>query len=141
MVVKYADNILKNFANALSVILTVIGAAPLFGQYPSPWFIVGAAAVTLSVYMYSQSSLAVRRRRPSLSLHCFGRGTSLFWARSGCAVGRPTPGSLMGSAYPASATVVLLSAWRFVVHHMSRVWASKPQASQDPSLARAPAGL
>ena len=75
MVVKYADNILKNFANALSVILTVIGAAPLFGQYPSPWFIVGAAAVTLSVYMYSQSSLAVRRRRLSLSLHCFGGGT------------------------------------------------------------------
>lgn len=59
MVVKYADNILKNFANALSVILTVIGAAPLFGQYPSPWFIVGAAAVTLSVYMYSQAALPV----------------------------------------------------------------------------------
>ena len=34
MVVKYADNILKNFANALSVIFTVIGAMPLFGQYP-----------------------------------------------------------------------------------------------------------
>ena len=32
MVVKYADNILKNFANALSVILTVLGAIPLFGQ-------------------------------------------------------------------------------------------------------------
>lgn len=36
MVVKYADNILKNFANALSVIFTVLGAMPLFGQYPSP---------------------------------------------------------------------------------------------------------
>lgn len=63
MVVKYADNILKNFANALSVILTVIGAAPLFGQYPSPWFIVGAAAVMLSVYMYSQANMAARASR------------------------------------------------------------------------------
>jgi UDP-sugar transporter A1/2/3 len=43
MVVKYADNILKNFANALSVICTVICAIPLFGQYPSPWSILGEA--------------------------------------------------------------------------------------------------
>ena len=72
MVVKYADNILKNFANALSVILTVVGAAPLFGQYPSPWFIVGAAAVTLSVYMYSQASLAVRWGALAYSLGVLG---------------------------------------------------------------------
>ncbi|KAK9916031.1 hypothetical protein WJX75_007578 [Coccomyxa subellipsoidea] len=56
MVVKYADNILKNFANALSVIFTVIGAVPLFHQYPSGWFIVGVAAVMLSVFMYGKST-------------------------------------------------------------------------------------
>ncbi|EIE25933.1 hypothetical protein COCSUDRAFT_60937 [Coccomyxa subellipsoidea C-169] len=56
MVVKYADNILKNFANALSVIFTVIGAIPLFSQYPSGWFIVGVAAVMLSVFMYGKST-------------------------------------------------------------------------------------
>ena len=32
MVVKYCDNILKNFALAVSVILTVLVAIPLFGQ-------------------------------------------------------------------------------------------------------------
>ena len=53
MVVKYADNIQKNFANALSVALTVLGAAPLFGLWPSPWFLVGVAATLLSVSMYS----------------------------------------------------------------------------------------
>lgn len=36
MVVKYADNILKNFANAVSVILTVLFAVPLFGQARAP---------------------------------------------------------------------------------------------------------
>lgn len=56
MVVKYADNILKNFANALSVILTVVGAMPLFGQYPSAWFIVGVLLVSLSVFMYGKSA-------------------------------------------------------------------------------------
>ena len=60
MVVKYADNILKNFANALSVIFTVLGAMPLFGQYPSPWFIVGVSLVSLSVFMYGKSAPQVR---------------------------------------------------------------------------------
>jgi len=53
LVVKYADNILKNFANALSVVLTVLGAVPLFGQWPSSWFLAGVGAVLLSVSMYS----------------------------------------------------------------------------------------
>ena len=60
MVVKYADNILKNFANALSVIFTVVGAVPLFHQYPSGWFILGVAFVILSVCMYGKSTPAVR---------------------------------------------------------------------------------
>ena len=59
MVVKYADNILKNFANALSVIFTVVGAIPLFYQYPSGWFILGVAFVILSVCMYGKSTPAV----------------------------------------------------------------------------------
>ena len=56
MVVKYADNILKNFANALSVILTVVGAIPLFHQYPSVFFLFGVAMVLLSVFMYGKST-------------------------------------------------------------------------------------
>lgn len=59
MVVKYADNILKNFANALSVIFTVVGAVPLFHQYPSGWFILGVAFVILSVCMYGKSTPVV----------------------------------------------------------------------------------
>ena len=55
MVVKYADNIQKNFANALSVIFTVLGAIPLFGQVPSAWFILGVGFTMLSVFMYQQS--------------------------------------------------------------------------------------
>lgn len=54
MVVKYCDNILKNFALAVSVILTVLLAVPLFGQWPSSFFLVGVGLVLLSVFMYSQ---------------------------------------------------------------------------------------
>lgn len=68
MVVKYADNILKNFANALSVIFTVLGAIPLFDQWPSLWFIIGIAAVMCSVFMYSGTIPDVS---PPVLLSCF----------------------------------------------------------------------
>ncbi|KAL4440038.1 hypothetical protein ABPG75_003039 [Micractinium tetrahymenae] len=55
MVVKYCDNILKNFALAISVILTVLVAIPLFGQWPSPIFLVGVSLVLLSVFMYGRA--------------------------------------------------------------------------------------
>ncbi|PSC68753.1 UDP-N-acetylglucosamine transporter-like [Micractinium conductrix] len=55
MVVKYCDNILKNFALAISVILTVLVAIPLFGQWPSPIFLVGVGLVLLSVFMYGRA--------------------------------------------------------------------------------------
>lgn len=55
MVVKYADNILKNFANAVSVILTVVLSIPLFGLIPSINFLLGVAVVLLSVFMYGNT--------------------------------------------------------------------------------------
>jgi UDP-sugar transporter A1/2/3 len=63
MVVKYCDNILKNFALAVSVILTVLAAIPIFGQWPSPVFLVGVALVLLSVFMYGRALDSRRRRR------------------------------------------------------------------------------
>jgi UDP-sugar transporter A1/2/3 len=53
MVVKFCDNILKNFALAGSVILTVLVSIPLFGQWPSSFFLLGVGIVLLSVFMYS----------------------------------------------------------------------------------------
>lgn len=53
VVVKYCDNILKNFALAGSVILTVLISIPLFDQWPSSLFLFGVASVLLSVFMYS----------------------------------------------------------------------------------------
>ena len=55
MVVKYCDNVIKNFAIAVSVILTVLIAIPLFGQFPSIFFLVGVAMVLLSVFMYGKT--------------------------------------------------------------------------------------
>lgn len=55
LVVKYCDNILKNFALAGSVILTVLVSIPLFNQWPSSFFLFGVTAVLLSVFMYGGS--------------------------------------------------------------------------------------
>lgn len=57
MVVKYADNILKNFANAISVVFVVLLAVPMFGQYPSGFFLVGVATVCLSIQMYGANAV------------------------------------------------------------------------------------
>jgi solute carrier family 35 (UDP-sugar transporter), member A1/2/3 len=61
MVVKYADNVLKNFANAVAVIFTVLAVIPLFGQYPSGFFLVGTALVLVSVILYGSSAKQVRQ--------------------------------------------------------------------------------
>jgi UDP-sugar transporter A1/2/3 len=78
MVVKYADNILKNFANALSVICTVICAIPIFGQYPSPWSIVGESpsphpctALAMCVSYHPSSSARKELFRALLLLSAF----------------------------------------------------------------------
>ncbi|KAL6774374.1 hypothetical protein ACKKBG_A24760 [Auxenochlorella protothecoides x Auxenochlorella symbiontica] len=52
-VVKHCDNIIKNFALAASVVLTVALAIPLFGQWPSSWFLLGVGLILLSVSLYS----------------------------------------------------------------------------------------
>merc|ERR1711972_159628 len=65
MVVKYTDTVLKNFANAVSVILTVLLAIPLFGLRPNSNFIFGLATVLLSISLYSNTAgqyLVILRR-------------------------------------------------------------------------------
>jgi UDP-sugar transporter A1/2/3 len=53
VVVKHCDNVLKNFALAASVVLTVLAAVPLFGQVPSLFFAAGVALVVASIFMYA----------------------------------------------------------------------------------------
>mmetsp|Transcript_15395 Transcript_15395/g.26938 ORF Transcript_15395/g.26938 Transcript_15395/m.26938 type:complete len:355 (+) Transcript_15395:35-1099(+) len=52
MVVKYTSNVLKNFANAVSVIFTVLLSIPLFGIWPNFVFLLGVAIVLFSVFLY-----------------------------------------------------------------------------------------
>ena len=78
VVVKYCDNILKNFALAGSVILTVLVSIPLFDQWPSSLFLVGVSAVLLSVFMYG-GNVSVPKPLQSIFLQIesmIGRGTS-----------------------------------------------------------------
>ncbi|GMT07635.1 hypothetical protein PENTCL1PPCAC_29809, partial [Pristionchus entomophagus] len=53
--IKYADTISKNFATAVSIILSTIGSIFLFSFYPSFIFVIGAILTIFSVFMYSSS--------------------------------------------------------------------------------------
>jgi hypothetical protein len=41
---------------SMQVVFTVLGAIPLFGQYPSGFFLLGAGMVTISVTMYGATA-------------------------------------------------------------------------------------
>ncbi|XP_068780300.1 UDP-galactose translocator isoform X2 [Struthio camelus] len=58
LVVRYADNILKGFATALSIVASTAASAHLFGFRPRAPFLAGTAMVVAAVYLYS------RPRRP-----------------------------------------------------------------------------
>ena len=77
MVVKYADNILKNFANAVSVILTVVLSIPLFGLIPSINFLLGVAVVLLSVFMYGNTFRVDTRTLERVASSCLQRHAAL----------------------------------------------------------------
>ncbi|KAI8813909.1 UDP-N-acetylglucosamine transporter-like protein [Cladochytrium replicatum] len=52
VVVKYADNILKSFATAVSIIVSAAIEAAVWGVQPKPEFVVGATVVVFAVMMY-----------------------------------------------------------------------------------------
>jgi solute carrier family 35 (UDP-sugar transporter), member A1/2/3 len=52
-VIKYGDNILKNFTTSCSVILGTLMSIVLFDFRPNTQFFMGAALVILSAYIYS----------------------------------------------------------------------------------------
>ena len=55
MVIKYADNILKGFATGISTLLSTICSMVLFGFEPNILFMLGAALVVFSTFMYSNA--------------------------------------------------------------------------------------
>ncbi|EPZ32212.1 nucleotide-sugar transporter [Rozella allomycis CSF55] len=52
LVMKYADNILKSFAAALSIIISMIVSAILWDFRPSLLFLIGTFFVLFSIYLY-----------------------------------------------------------------------------------------
>lgn len=59
VVVKYADNIRKSFATAVSIVISCALSAILFDFRPTPSFLLGSAMVVGSVFLYT------KQERPS----------------------------------------------------------------------------
>ncbi|RHY38759.1 hypothetical protein DYB34_010465 [Aphanomyces astaci] len=56
-VVRYSDNVVKNFGTAISLVLGCVLSNVLFDDQLSPMFFVGVTLVVLSVYVYGDSRL------------------------------------------------------------------------------------
>lgn len=53
LVVKYADNILKGFATSLAIVISTVASIFIFGFVITFQFVVGAALVIASIFLYS----------------------------------------------------------------------------------------
>ncbi len=57
--IKYADNIAKNFATSVAIIISTMGSVWIFGFVPTFVFNLGAALVIASIFLYSSSAAFV----------------------------------------------------------------------------------
>jgi hypothetical protein len=57
---KYADNIAKNFATSVAIILATLGSIQFFGFRPSVLFTLGAFLVIVSIFLYSSGATFMR---------------------------------------------------------------------------------
>ncbi|KAJ3342139.1 hypothetical protein HDU93_003355 [Gonapodya sp. JEL0774] len=80
VIMKYADNILKNFASSISILITVVCSAYLFGLHVSFLFAFSVAIVAFAIALYatpSASDLSVSSETKPVSLL---KESQLTWA-------------------------------------------------------------
>ena len=53
IVIRHADNNLKNLAMALAILLSCVASVPLFGFNPNGVFGLGALLVVMSIFLYA----------------------------------------------------------------------------------------
>ncbi|CAB3405733.1 unnamed protein product [Caenorhabditis bovis] len=56
--IKYADNIAKNFATSVAIVLSTVGSMFLFEFVPSLTFLFGASLVIFSIFLFGEHSYA-----------------------------------------------------------------------------------
>merc|ERR1711865_371631 len=55
LVMKYADNIVKNFSVAMATVIATIASIPLFGTWPTMFFVIGMTFVFASTWVYANN--------------------------------------------------------------------------------------
>ena len=64
LVIKYADNVLKNFSTSLAIVCSVLVSAIFLGFKVTPGFTAGTCLVLLSVFLYVGNSSTERNQIP-----------------------------------------------------------------------------
>ena len=60
VVIKYADNILKSFATAVSIITSTVVSTYVFGFVVSRLFVLGGLLIFLAIWLYSHGGAKVK---------------------------------------------------------------------------------
>lgn len=59
--IKYADNISKNFATSVAIIIATVASIYLFDFRPNLMFLFGGTLVISSIFLYSSSSIMTKK--------------------------------------------------------------------------------
>ena len=133
MVTKYTSSVLKNFALAISVILTVLVAIPLFDQWPSIFFLFGVTLVLSSVFMYSNGAANLGKESGSMttmfapmvsaSRPYFKCVTKLFhWMVGTCHQNRLRRHKLWSIVVVSTSLAGLVALWLIIIAFLESAW-------------------
>merc|ERR1712166_474693 len=64
LVMKYADNIVKNFSVAMATVIATIASIPLFGTWPTTFFVIGMTLVFFSMWIYATNGATTSAAPP-----------------------------------------------------------------------------
>ncbi|KAK5132737.1 hypothetical protein LTR08_008703 [Meristemomyces frigidus] len=107
LVVKYADNIAKNFATSISIVVSFLASVFFFDFHITPLYLLGTVTVLGSTYLYNATNDQRRLRPPPINVSDYEKGgeSSYFDLESAASLARsPMRGEGLSTSRPGTPT-------------------------------------